>query len=56
MINISHSLIYYKRLEKGRFIIDNTGRTELSRRDFLMLFEGIKPSSMDKRFNLKKVS
>ncbi len=46
--------IYYKRLEKGRFIIDNTGRTELSRRDFLMLFEGIKPSSLDKRFILKK--
>lgn len=46
--------IYYKRLEKGRFIIGSTGKTELSRREFLMLFEGIKPSSLDKRFYLKK--
>jgi len=46
--------IYYKRLEKGKFNIDKTGNTELSRREFLMLFEGIKPRHLDKRFSLRK--
>ena len=47
-------LIFYKRLEKGRFIIREDGKVELSRRDFYMLFEGIKPKSLNRRFSLKK--
>lgn len=46
--------IYYKRLEKGKFNVDRNGNTELSRREFLMLFEGIKPKHLDRRFSLKK--
>lgn len=43
--------IYYKRLEKGKFIIDKVGNIELSRREFFMLFEGIKPRHLDTRFS-----
>lgn len=46
--------IYYKRLEKGKFCIDKAGNAELTRREFLMLFEGIKPKHLDRRFSLKK--
>ena len=46
-------LIFYKRLEKGRFAVDESGRMELSRREFQMLFEGIKPRSLNRRFSLK---
>lgn len=47
--------IYYKRLERGNFIVEKLGHSELSRREFLMLFEGIKPRSLSRRFSLKKV-
>ncbi len=47
-------LIFYKRLEKGRFVVHEDGKTELTRRDFLMLFEGIRPKSLNRRFSLKK--
>jgi transposase len=46
-------LIFYKRLEKGRFAVDESGRTELTRREFQMLFEGIKPRSLNRRFSLE---
>jgi transposase len=46
-------LIFYKRLEKGRFAVDGCGRTELTRREFQMLFEGIKPRSLNRRYSLK---
>jgi len=46
-------LIFYKRLEKGRFAVDENGNTELTRREFQMLFEGIKPRSLNRRFSLK---
>ena len=46
-------LIFYKRLEKGRFAVDESGKTELTRREFQMLFEGIKPKSLNRRFSLK---
>lgn len=47
-------LIFYKRLEKGRFVIHEDGKTKLTRRDFQMLFEGIKPKTLNKRFSLTK--
>ena len=46
-------IIFYKRLEKGEFLVSPNGRTELSRRDFLMLFEGIQPRHLNRRFALK---
>ena len=52
-------MILYKRLEKGRFFISDNGKSELTRREFLMLFEGIKPKYLDRRFsaqnNTKKI-
>ena len=44
---------WYKRLEKGTFRVSHDGRTELSRREFLMLLEGIKPKRLLARFDLK---
>jgi len=46
--------IYYKRLEKGRFLVNGKAESSLTRREFLMLFEGIKPVHLDSRFKFKK--
>jgi transposase len=46
--------IYYKRLEKGKFVINSNGKCCLTRREFLMLFEGIHSIHLDKRYKLKK--
>lgn len=43
---------WYKRLEKGTFRIAPDGRSELSRREFVMLLEGIRPKRMSSRFSL----
>jgi len=48
-------VIWYKRLEKGKFRFDKNGRTHLSRREFFMLLEGIKPKVLNPRFSLRKV-
>jgi|SRR3989339_106211 len=47
-------VIYYKRLEKGRFRIEKNGKTQISRREFFMLLEGIKPKVLNARFSLEK--
>lgn len=47
---------WYKRLEKGTFQVTFDGRTELSRRQFMMLLEGIKPKKVLPRLMLKKKS
>lgn len=47
-------VIYYKRLEKGRFRIEKNGKTQISRREFFMLFEGIKSEKIERRFSLNK--
>jgi|TARA_B100001964_G_C14229208_1_gene599174 transposase len=47
-------IILYKRLEKGEFIVSSNGKSCLSRREFLMLFEGVRPKYINKRFELKK--
>ena len=44
--------LWYKRLEKGTFRVEPDGRTELSRREFVMLLEGIRPKRMHPRFKL----
>ena len=43
--------IWYKRLEKGTFCI-KTEQTMLSRREFLMILEGIIPKKIQRRFSL----
>ena len=47
-------VIWYKRLERGKFMIDRSGKTQLNRREFFMLLEGIKPKVLNPRFSLKK--
>ena len=42
--------IWYKRLEKGTF--SQTKESQLNRREFLMLLEGVTPKRMQKRFSL----
>jgi len=46
--------LWYKRLERGTFSIDKNGKTQLSRREFYMLLEGIKPRRMNSRFSIDK--
>jgi transposase len=46
--------LWYKRLEKGTFRVSPDGRSELSRREFLLLLEGIRPRRMLSRFSLAK--
>lgn len=45
---------WYKRLETGTFNVAPDGRSKLSRREFVMLLEGIKPKRMSPRFSLNK--
>lgn len=44
--------IWYKRLERGTFRVGTDGKTELTRREFFMLLEGIKPRRLNNRFSL----
>ena len=46
--------IWYKRLEKGTFSINKDEKTKLTRREFFMVFEGIKPKRLNSRFSVKK--
>jgi len=45
-------VIWYKRLEKGRFA-KNCNETLMNRREFLMLLEGITPKKLQQRYRLK---
>jgi transposase len=47
--------IWYKRLEKGSFQRFSSGDGLISRRDFLMILEGVVPKKINRRFSLKKV-
>jgi|TARA_Y100000310_G_C20499324_1_gene723138 transposase len=47
---------WYKRLEEGTFRVAPDGRSELSRREFIMLLEGIGPGRMLPRFALRDKS
>jgi transposase len=44
--------LWAKRLEKGTFRVSWNGQSELSRREFTMLLEGIVPRRMNQRFSL----
>ncbi len=49
-LDIDGLAIWYKRLEQGRFPKRNNTQTELERREFLMLLEGIEPKRLNKRY------
>lgn len=44
--------IWYKRLEKGRFSRKKSQEPSISRRDFLMLLEGVEPKKINCRHNI----
>lgn len=46
--------IWYKRLEKGRFLGQSSGNIVMNRRDFFMLLEGITPKRLSARYSLEK--
>lgn len=46
--------IWYKRLEKGRFPLKDSGKIAMNRRGFFMLLEGIIPKRISTRFYLEK--
>lgn len=45
-------IIWYKRLEKGKFLLKNFDKDLLDRKEFIMLLEGIVPKQIQKRFSL----
>ena len=45
--------IWYKRLEKGSFLHRENKSSEIDRREFLMLLEGVTPKRLNVRFSLK---
>ncbi len=45
-------VIIFKRLEKGAFNAKAEGDALISRREFLMLLEGVTPKSIQRRFSL----
>lgn len=44
--------IWYKRLEKGSFLRQKSSSSQLERREFLMLLEGVTPKKIQRRFSL----
>ena len=46
--------IFYKRLEKGSFSAKRALSSQLQRREFFMLLEGIEPKRLERRFSLWK--
>jgi len=47
-------VVWYKRLEKGKFKICQSGTNYMvDRKELSMLLEGVTPLSLDKRFTLK---
>ena len=44
--------IFYKRLEKGSFMSRDLRSSQLHRREFLMLLEGVIPKRLQHRFSL----
>lgn len=44
--------IWYKRLERGAFTSKNISENKMTRKEFLMLLEGITPKKIQGRFSL----
>ncbi len=49
--DIDGLVIWYKRLEKGKFL-KNSNKTELSRKELMMILEGITPKKIQKRHSV----
>jgi transposase len=45
-------VVWYKRLEKGRYSKKNSDQQLMSRKEFLMLLEGITPKRLQKRYSV----
>lgn len=45
-------VIWFKRLEKGTFLLNWDGGGVMDRRSFLMLLEGITPKRLQSRYNI----
>ncbi len=45
-------VIWYKRLEKGSFSLKHLNQNQVTRKDILMLLEGVVPKLYQKRFSL----
>jgi transposase len=45
-------VIWYKRLEKGRFSGQKTSQPLMNRRDFFLLLEGIEPKRLQTRYKI----
>jgi transposase len=50
--DIDGPAIWYKRLEKGKFLYKKTTSQVIDRKEFVMLLEGIIPKHLNKRFKL----
>ena len=48
--DIDGHVIWYKRLEKGRFLLKNLSGNLIDRKEFLMLLEGITPKALNNRY------
>lgn len=44
--------IWYKRLEKGKFLKKNHEKISINRREFFMLLEGVTPQKIQPRYQL----
>jgi len=44
--------IWYKRLEKGTFSSKERTNAQITRRDFLLLLEGVTPKRINRRYNV----
>ena len=45
--------IWYKRLERGSFLRHRPGSVSVSRRELLLLLEGVTPMKIQRRFSMK---
>jgi len=50
--DIDGPAIWYKRLEKGKFLLKKLSNQIIDRKEFVMLLEGITPKQINKRFKL----
>jgi transposase len=50
--DIDGPAIWYKRLEKGKFLFQNLTGPTINRKEFIMLLEGIIPKRLNKRYKL----
>lgn len=44
--------IWSKRLQRGQFKLGKSGRSQITRREFSMLLEGVEPRRLNRRFHL----